>query len=84
MNGDVYGGGVELALSCDFPYRGGGLPHARSGRRDRAVLSPCLAFGRFVGSLGLNVAKRILVASEQFESAAPCWEIGFLDQLVAA
>lgn len=81
LNGDVYGGGVELALSCDF----------RIGVQDCRMRVPAAAIGlcyplsgikRFIGSLGLNVAKRILVASEQFESEA-LLEIGFLDQLVA-
>ena len=81
INGDVYGGGVELALSCDFRIGVQGcrmrVPAAAIG-----LCYPLPGIRRFVSSLGLNVAKRILVASEQFESEA-LLGIGFLDQLVA-
>jgi enoyl-CoA hydratase/carnithine racemase len=82
VNGDVYGGGVELALSCDFRIGVEGcrmrVPAAAIG-----LCYPLPGIRRFISSLGLNVAKRILVASEQFESGS-LLEIGFLDQLVAA
>lgn len=80
LNGNVFGGGVELALSCDF----------RVGVEDSRMRVPAAAIGlcyplsginRFVERMGVNLAKRILVASEEF-SAEDMLEIGFLDHLV--
>ena len=81
MNGDVFGGGVELAISCDF----------RIGVADSRLRVPAAAIGlcyplsgieRFIECLGVNLTRRILVASEQF-SANSLLEIGFLDHLVS-
>jgi enoyl-CoA hydratase/carnithine racemase len=81
LNGNVFGGGVELALSCDF----------RLGIRGTRMRVPAAAIGlcypisginRFVERLGVNVAKRILVAAEEFRDDAMV-DIGFLDYLVA-
>ena len=67
MNGSAYGGGVELGLCCDF----------RCGVEGMKIRVPAAAFGlcyppngikRFVTRLGLNSAKRILVAAETLES----------------
>lgn len=80
LNGNVFGGGVELALSCDF----------RIGIEDTRMRVPAAAIGlcypvaginRFVERLGVNLAKRILVAAEEFDAEAML-EIGFLDHLL--
>ena len=80
LNGNVFGGGVELALSCDF----------RVGIEDTRMRVPAAALGLcyplsginlFVERLGVNLAKRILVASEEFDADAML-EVGFLDHLV--
>ena len=80
LNGSVFGGGVELALSCDF----------RIGVEGARMRVPAAAFGLcypvsgiklFAERLGLTVAKRILVASEEFDAEAMLG-IGFLDHLV--
>ncbi len=80
LNGNVFGGGVELALSCDF----------RVGIEDTRMRVPAAALGicyplsginLFVERLGANVARRILVASEEFDADAML-AIGFLDHLV--
>ena len=80
LNGNVFGGGVELALSCDF----------RIGIEDTRMRVPAASIGLcyplsginlFVERLGLNVAKRLLVASEEFDARAML-AIGFLDHLV--
>ncbi|MEZ5504114.1 MAG: enoyl-CoA hydratase-related protein [Halioglobus sp.] len=80
MNGDVYGGGVELAVSCDFRIGIEGLrmrvPAAAIG-----LCYPVSGINRFVRCLGVNVTKRVLVASEEFQASA-LLEIGFLDHLV--
>jgi enoyl-CoA hydratase/carnithine racemase len=81
MNGDVFGGGVELAVSCDF----------RIGIEDCRMRVPAAAIGlcypltginRFVDCLGASLTKRILLASEEFH-ANTLLEIGFLDHLVS-
>ena len=80
LNGNVFGGGVELALSCDF----------RIGIEDTRMRVPAASIGLcyplsginlFVERLGLNVAKRLLVASEEFDARAML-AVGFLDHLV--
>lgn len=80
LNGNVFGGGVELALSCDFRVGIEGIrmrvPAAAIG-----LCYPLSGINRFVERLGVNLAKRILVASEQFDAEAML-DIGFLDHLV--
>jgi enoyl-CoA hydratase/carnithine racemase len=80
LNGNVFGGGVELALSCDFRIGIEGtrlrVPAAAIG-----LCYPLSGINRFVERLGVNLAKRILVAAEEF-SADQMLEIGFLDHLV--
>jgi enoyl-CoA hydratase/carnithine racemase len=81
LNGNVFGGGVELALSCDFRI---GIQGTRM-RVPAAQIGLCYPPGginRFVERLGVNVAKRILVAAEEFD-AEGMQRIGFLDHLVA-
>lgn len=80
LNGNVFGGGAELALSCDFRI---GIEGSRM-RVPAAAIGLCYPLGginRFVERLGVNLAKRILVASEEFDAEAML-EIGFLDHLV--
>lgn len=80
LNGNVFGGGVELALSCDFRI---GLEGTRM-RVPAAAIGLCYplsGINRFVERMGVNLAKRILVASEEFDAEAML-EIGFLDHLV--
>ena len=80
LNGNVFGGGAELALSCDFRIGVEGsrmrVPAAAIG-----LCYPLSGINRYVERLGVNLAKRILVASEQFDAEAML-EIGFLDHLV--
>jgi len=80
LNGDVFGGGVELALSCDFRV-GIENTHLRVPAAAIGLCYPISGINRFVERLGVNLAKRILVASETF-SAQQMLEIGFLDHLV--
>ncbi len=80
INGNVFGGGSELALSCDFRFGIEGtrlrVPAAAIG-----LCYPLSGINRFVERLGVSAAKRLLVASETF-SADALLEIGFLDHLV--
>jgi enoyl-CoA hydratase/carnithine racemase len=81
MNGDVFGGGAELAVSCDFRIGVEGcrmrVPAAAIG-----LCYPLSGINRFIECLGVNLTKRILVASEEF-TAPTLLEIGFLDHLVS-
>jgi enoyl-CoA hydratase len=82
MNGNVFGGGVELAVSCDFRV---GIEGSRM-RVPAASIGLCYPLGginRFIECLGVNLTKRILVASEEFHADA-LLAIGFLDHLVPA
>lgn len=80
VNGNVFGGGVELALSCDF----------RIGREGIVMRVPAAAIGlcyplggieRFVEKLGVTMAKRVLVAAETL-SADDMLQARILDHLV--
>jgi len=80
MNGNVFGGGVELAVSCDFRIGVEGscmrVPAAAIG-----LCYPLAGINRFIECLGVSLTKRILVASEEF-TADNLLEIGFMDHLV--
>lgn len=80
LNGSVFGGGVELALSCDFRIGVEGsrmrVPAAAIG-----LCYPVSGIRRFAERLGVTLAKRILVACEEFDAEAML-EAGFLDHLV--
>lgn len=80
LNGNVFGGGVELALSCDFRIGVEGsrlrVPAAAIG-----LCYPLSGIARFVERLGITMAKRILLAAEEFDAQAML-RIGFLDHLV--
>ena len=80
INGNVFGGGTELALSCDFRIgiEGGRLrvPAAAIG-----LCYPAAGIARFVEKLGANTSRRMLLASETLD-AAELQRIGFLDYLV--
>ena len=80
INGGVYGGGAEIALCCDF--RVGvtttrlSVPAARLG-----LCYPLGGLRRYVARLGLDTAKRILVANEEM-TAVELLGIGFLHRMV--
>lgn len=80
FNGSVYGGGGELALCCDFRIGVEGMrmfvPPARLG-----IHYPEKGLGRYISRVGLNAAKRILLAVETFDAEA-LLKIGFVDTVV--
>lgn len=80
LNGNVFGAGVELALSCDFRLGVEGsrmrVPAAAIG-----ICYPTSGVQRLVQGLGINFARRILLAAEEFDARA-MFEMGFLDYLV--
>ncbi len=80
LNGGVYGGGVELALSCDFRIGVTGMkmfvPAAKIG-----VHYDAAGIARYVQKLGSQTARRVFLLAEKFEDQA-LLDIGFLDYLV--
>ncbi len=81
LNGSVYGGGVELALACDFRIGIAGtrlfVPPVRLG-----ICYPYHGLRRFVSRLGLAATKRLLLANETFQADEKN-EIGFYDYIVS-
>lgn len=82
LSGNVFGGGAELALSCDF----------RLGREEIAMRIPAAAIGlcypvqgieRLTKRLGVPLAKRLLVAAETF-SAHEMLALRLVDRIVPA
>ena len=79
LNGNVYGGGAELALCCDFRIGVEGMrmsvPAARLG-----VCYPIGGLTRYVRRLGPGTANRILLAAEDMDGPE-LFRIGFLTEL---
>ena len=80
LNGNVFGAGVELALSCDFRIGPEGI-RMRVPASAIGICYPSSGVQRLVQGLGLSLARRILLAAEEFDSRAML-EMGFLDYLV--
>src|SRR3954454_20593044 len=82
INGGVYGGSTDLALSCDFrigvdtcemfmPAARLGLHYYKSGIK------------RYVSRLGVDNAKKLFLTGEKID-AAEMWRIGYLTAMVPA
>ena len=81
LNGGVYGGSTDLALSCDF----------RIGVTGMNMFMPAAKLGlhyypggmqRYVSRLGVDTAKRLFLTGERLD-AEELLRIGFLTELVA-
>jgi enoyl-CoA hydratase/carnithine racemase len=81
LNGSVFGGGVELALSCDFRIGVHGL-RMRVPAASIGICYPAKGIERIVGILGPSLARRVLISSEEFD-AATLLSVGFVDRLVS-
>jgi enoyl-CoA hydratase/carnithine racemase len=79
MNGSAYGGGAELGLCCDFRYGVEGMK-LRVPAASFGLCYPPAGIRRYVSRLGVDSAKRILVAAEPFE-AAELLRIGYLHRV---
>lgn len=81
LNGGVYGGGVGIALACDFRVGVTGMrafaPPARLGIHYEPA-----GIRRAIERLGAQAARRIFLLAESFEAEA-LLAMGFLDHLVA-
>jgi enoyl-CoA hydratase/carnithine racemase len=80
IQGGIYGGATDLALACDF----------RLGVQACEMFVPAARLGlhfyrggleRYVSRLGLNVAKRVLLAGQTLDAQA-MHDCGFLDELL--
>jgi enoyl-CoA hydratase/carnithine racemase len=80
LNGGAYGGGVELALACDFRVGATGMrafvPPARLGIHYEPA-----GIRRAVDRLGSQAARRLFLLAESFDAEA-LLALGFLDRLV--
>ena len=79
MNGSAYGGGVELGLCCDFRYGVAGMK-IRVPAASFGLCYPPGGIRRYVSRLGVEPAKRILVAAETFE-ADELLQMGYLHRV---
>lgn len=81
LNGSAYGGGAEIGLCCDFRIGVTGMtlfvPAARFG-----LCYPLNGIQRYVQRLGVNTAKRLLIATETL-AAEELLSLGYLTHLVA-
>ena len=81
LNGGVYGGGVDLALACDFRIGINGMrafiPPARLGIHYEPD-----GIRRAIDRLGAQAARRLFLLAEAFQ-ADDLRGMGFLDRLVA-
>ncbi len=80
LNGSVYGGGIDLALACDYRIGISGtrmvMPAARIGLHYYAS-----GMRRYVERLGLAAAKKLFLIGEPMD-CAEMLRVGFLDELV--
>jgi enoyl-CoA hydratase/carnithine racemase len=80
LNGSAFGGGVELAVCCDFRVGVEGsriaVPAARLG-----LCYPLGGIRRYVAALGQDLATRLLVGAEELD-ASHMRAAGFLHALV--
>jgi enoyl-CoA hydratase/carnithine racemase len=81
LNGGAYGGGVELALACDFRVGVAGMrafvPPARLGIHYEPA-----GIRRAIDRLGSQTARRMFLLAEAFDAEA-LLAVRFLDHLVA-
>jgi enoyl-CoA hydratase/carnithine racemase len=81
LNGGAYGGGVELALACDFRVGVEGMrafvPPARLGIHYEPA-----GIRRAIDRLGSQAARRMFLLAESFDAEA-LLAMGFLDRLAA-
>jgi enoyl-CoA hydratase/carnithine racemase len=82
MNGNVFGGGAELAVSCDFRLGVEGM-RLRVPAAALGLCYPPEGIERFVACLGVQATRRILLAAEELP-AETLLALGFVDHLVAA
>jgi enoyl-CoA hydratase len=82
LNGNAFGGGVELALCCDFRFAREGIrlqiPAAQIG-----ICYPANGIRRLVATLGLDTAKHLLLTGQAIEGPALQYT-GAIEQVLPA
>ena len=81
IDGNVFGGGTDIALACDLRI---GTPRARMQMPAAKIGVPLYASAlqRYVSRLGIDTAKRLIFLGETID-AAEMHRIGMLTELVA-
>jgi len=79
MNGSAYGGGAELGLCCDFRLGVEGM-RLRVPAATFGLCYPPAGIRRYVNRLGVDTAKRILVAAETLDTTE-LLRIGYLQRV---
>ena len=69
LNGNAYGGGVELALCCDFRFAAEGT-RLQITAANIGICYPANGIRRLVAILGLNTAKHLLLTGAPIEGHA--------------
>lgn len=82
MNGSAYGGGVELGLCCDFRLGVEGM-RVRVPAASIGLCYPPAGIRRYVSRLGVDAAKRLLVAAEAMDTPQ-LLRIGYLQEACPA
>lgn len=80
LNGGVYGGGVELALSCDFRVGVTGMKMFVPAAKIGVHYDPS-GIERYVQKIGSQAARRVFLLAEKFDDQG-LTDIGLLDFLV--
>ncbi len=82
LNGHAFGGGCELAISCDLRIAGDhirmGMPPVKLG-----MVYPCPGFRRFMRVLGFATALEVFLTARTYDSRN-CLRRGLLHEVVAA
>ncbi len=82
INGNLFGGGAELALSCDFRIAVKGIK-MRVPASALGLCYPISDIHRYVERLGHNAAKRILLASESL-CDSQLLDLNFVERIIDA
>jgi enoyl-CoA hydratase len=82
LNGAVHGGGIDLALACDFRVGMQGM-HAHMPAAKLGVHYYAHGMRRYVQRMGANAARRLLLLGEPFDTAQ-LLRCGFLDEALQA
>jgi enoyl-CoA hydratase len=82
LQGSVYGGATDLALTCDFRIGVAGMRMLMPAARLGIIYYPS-GIERYVSRLGVAAAKRLFLTAEPIE-AEEMRRIGYLDEIVPA
>ena len=79
VNGHAFGGGLEMALCCDFIYAAAGARFAQSEAR-LGIMPGCMGTQNLPRALGERRAKELILSARAF-SAAEALEWGLVNRL---